>query len=298
MIPVISDPRTISRKVSPAVLAILLLSLWQAGCARQQHPTLARYDVTVTPVSGTAFEHFYAGYGPVTRSTTLNVYLEGDGRPFTGRDRVSLDPTPARSLMLELMRRDPDAAVYLSRPCYFELPDPRCEPRDWTTGRYSEDVVASLASALETITARYGATRVRLIGHSGGGTLAVLLAPRLASVRTVVTLAGNLDIERWAEWHDYSPLGSSLNPATRPPAGSARELHFLAENDAVVPRETAHRYLFDEERHRKPFDICLLRGCGHENCWRRDWEKILAMINDASIPCESIERGVHLSQGK
>lgn len=209
-----------------------------------------------------------------------------------------MDPTPARSLMLELMRRDPGVAVYLSRPCYFDLADTRCEPRDWTTGRYSDDIVNSLAMALDTVTSQYGASRVRLIGHSGGGTLAVLLAPRLPSVSTVVTLAGNLDIERWAEWHDYSPLNSSLNPATQPPVDLVRELHLVAEDDAVVPWETARRYLFDLARHRKPFDVCLLRGCGHESCWRSHWQKILDMINDASIACESIERGVHLSDGK
>ena len=55
-----------------------------------------------------------------------------------------------------------------------------------------------------------------LIGHSGGGTLAVLLAPRIEDVSGVVSIAANLDIDAWADHHNYDRLTGSLNPNSQP----------------------------------------------------------------------------------
>ena len=101
--------------------------------------------------------------------------------------------------MLELMSLDHAPSLYLGRPCYFGMArQPPCEPQYWTTLRFSESVVASMAAALKAAVGSMVEQGFVLIGHSGGGTLAMLLAQRLDRVQSVVTIAGNLDIEAWA----------------------------------------------------------------------------------------------------
>lgn len=58
-----------------------------------------------------------------------------------------------------------------------------------------------------------GQKRVTLIGHSGGGVLALLLAERVPEVNRVIVYAGPVDIERWSKLHGFTPLFDSLNPA-------------------------------------------------------------------------------------
>ncbi|CAL1241117.1 protein of unknown function [Candidatus Methylocalor cossyra] len=44
--------------------------------------------------------------------STLHVYLEGDGRPWQTRWHIAEDPTPREPVMLRLMARDHQAALY------------------------------------------------------------------------------------------------------------------------------------------------------------------------------------------
>ena len=124
----------------------------------------------------------------------------------------------------------------LSRPARYHgfATQPGCNPALWTDRRYADEVVASLAAALGRLAGRE--QPLVLIGYSGGGTLAMLLAPRLPTVVAVVTVAANLDIATWAELHHYRPLVGSLNPADqRPLDPRILQLHFAGELDYRVP---------------------------------------------------------------
>ena len=84
---------------------------------------------------------------------------------------------------------------------------------------------------------------VVLIGYSGGGVLAVLIAPQVPG-SAVVTIAANLDVEAWARWHQYTPLSGSLNPATQPPLDALHEWHLVGDRDhrgAAAPQSTLSR---------------------------------------------------------
>src|SRR5262252_7711648 len=74
---------------------------------------LVREDVV-----GAGFTHAIYRSHRTPTADHLDVYLEGDGTPWTDGRHAAVDPTPRSPLALELMARDPQAALLLGRPCY------------------------------------------------------------------------------------------------------------------------------------------------------------------------------------
>lgn len=225
-------------------------------------------------VRGKEFEHVVYANGMLDPNAPLHVYLEGDGSTYLDRNMPAADPTPRLPIMLRLMALDASPAIYLGRPCYFGLAKRSpCSPEDWTQGRFSLHVVESMAQALISIVGETDARRLELFGHSGGGTLAVLLARRVKGVTRVITLAGNLDHGAWTQLHDYAPLEDSLNPVDegRLPNG-IEQLHLAGEDDRNVPatlvEQAAARLGTGEVR--------VLPGVGHACCWEDFWPAALA----------------------
>lgn len=254
----------------------LIVSLVLAsGCA--EHKLVAqsdRYGFDHSVLGGDGFSHrivYKAGIGPVA-----HIYIEGDGRPWLNQRRIAADPTPQKPLMLELMALDPAPAAFLGRPCYFELDDAACTPELWTHKRYSLEVVESLNAALDVIARDY--EHIVLIGHSGGGTLAMLLAPRRSDVMAIVTLAGNLDTTRWVQYHNYSPLIGSLNPAAQAPLPeSISQWHYLGDDDAKITPEMLLPMISQQPHTR----LQLLGNIDHSCCWASVWPGILDQLADS-----------------
>ena len=204
---------------TPTVLLALGLLTAAVACSVPANELARRaraLGFTTEIVRGAPFDHVtFRGPGP--RAPSLHVYLDGDGTPWFG-GLPARDPTPRAPLVLALMARDPSAALYLGRPCYHGLAGaPGCSDRLWTTERYSEAVVASMAAAVRRIATAEGVERVIWFGYSGGGTLAMLLAPRVPETQEVVTVAANLDVAAWVRHHAIRPLDGSLDPARERP---------------------------------------------------------------------------------
>lgn len=244
-----------------------------AGCAN--HSLLAQsdqYDFHHSVVTGEGFSHRVLrkeGIGPV-----VHVYIEGDGRPWLNRRSIAANPTPAKPLMPKLMALDPAPAIFLGRPCYFDLNDSACSPDWWTDKRYSLDVVHSLNAALDVIAKDY--RHIVLIGHSGGGTLAMLLAPRRSDVTAIITLAGNLDTSRWVEYHNYSPLIGSLNPAAQAPLPETiSQWHYLGDEDAKITPGMLLPMISVQPNTR----LQVLDDMDHTCCWASVWRGILEQVS-------------------
>ncbi len=231
-------------------------------------------------VPGTQFEHAVYQSSDPRSGPLLHVYLEGDASPRMASRYSPPDPTPHRPQMLELMALDQAPSLLLGRPCQHGL-DPACDPTLWTIGRYGEPVVASLVAALRRElhamrASGRSAPGVVLIGYSGGGTLAFLVAERVTETRAVVTLAGNLDTKRWAEHHGYVPLGLSLNPAERPPLdASVIQIHLLAGRDERVPPFLTEAVIARQ----KEANFHLHEAFDHECCWAAVWRATLAELD-------------------
>ncbi len=261
-------------------IIVILLALLSGACttpAARNDSFAAASGFTRQIVTGADFSHlvFMANKRADTRNekSLWHVYIEGDGTPWVRRHVVATDPTSAEPLMLQLMAQDSHPAIYLGRPCYHGmLRDPACNPWLWTYGRYSEQVVESMSAALATLVSENAITSLVLIGHSGGGTLAMLLAERMPQVRFIVTLAGNLDIDAWTTRHGYTKLVSSLNPARRPPLPRhIDQLHYVGGDDSNVPPEMLEAAV-SQQRNAKIF---VLNGLGHEHGWDDYWAEIL-----------------------
>lgn len=234
-------------------------------------------------LKGTLFQHviYTNAAAQQTSSSILHVYLDGDGTPWLKKRWIARDPTARNPLILELMSIDTAPAVLLGRPCYYGLyASPACEPKFWTSHRYAQDVVSSMQEAL-TVYLKQHATiqKIRFIGYSGGGVLAVLLTPYFSQTQQVVTIAANLDIARWTSLHGYTALTGSLNPMQQANlAATIQQVHIAGELDTNVPVEIIQAYVNQKTQS----EIVIIKGQGH-CCWDKRWADILSTVLQDSI---------------
>lgn len=204
---------------------------------------------------------------------TLHVYLGGDGTPWFNGRYITDDPTPLNPVMLRLMKLDNANTVYLGRPCYHQHRMPKnCRKALWTTERYSQQVIQSMITALKRYQHENKITNIKLFGFSGGGTIAMLMAPHLKNVSTVITLGANLDTNAWTKHHTYLPLTGSLNPATQVPlATHIQQIHIAAALDKKVP------YYIIKSVTQKQINakFILLKNADHNCCWGTIWPSLI-----------------------
>jgi pimeloyl-ACP methyl ester carboxylesterase len=227
-------------------------------------------------LAGDPFRHVVYVAQADARGDSLHVYIEHDGTPWIDVGRVSDDPTPRTPFALELMAHDAGPRLFLGRPCYFETHgDDGCSKGMWTYRRYAPEVVQSMAAALRGYLAKHPFPRVVLIGYSGGGALAWLLASRIPQTTAVVTVAANLDVAAWTELHDYTPLAASLDPATQPPLASGiRQVNFVGGRDANVPPSIAFAFRRTHPR----AEVIEIPEFDHRCCWIDRWPALLARL--------------------
>jgi dienelactone hydrolase len=226
----------------------------------------------------------------------LWIFIEGDGSPvaidaMNNRPQPNPDPTARRPIGLELAIQTQAPAIYISRACYGEhRKDSECADRYWTTERYSRPVVASLTAAIE----HYARSRpVTLVGYSGGGVIAVLIANRLPTVRAVVTIAANLDIDAWTKDASCLPsyikdgavsaattgcaaFANSVNPAETKASQDWQEFALVGSKDVVVPAHTTARYF---DRHPDTV-VWKYEAFDHVCCWVETWPEIINKLEE------------------
>lgn len=205
------------------------------------------------------------------------IFIEGDGVPWRGGREPSLYPTTGNPLALKLLAQTPGAAAYLSRPCYQEMTGPRCTPERWTLQRYSEEIVSSMTAAVRMAAQRAQAQKVTLVGYSGGGVLAVLVAERLDNVAAVITVGANLDTDAWTRHHGYLPLSGSLNPASSTAAHRWPEIHLYGARDSVVPMATTDAYFARFPHAQRK----VMEDFDHVCCWEQQWPALWREIRSA-----------------
>lgn len=207
----------------------------------------------------------------------IAVYVEGDGLAWTSRTTQSPDPTPVTPVGLELAALDPSANVaYLSRPCQYGgvAVDLACQPPVWGRARFSEAVIAAIDDAMGQIVAQSGARAINIVGYSGGGAVAVLVASRRSDVQSLRTVAGLLDTDVFAVIHDVTRLSESLNPAERAPRiATIAQSHFIGGADQIIPRAIVDSYL-RQLGSTYCADVRVFPQIGHNGNWPELWASL------------------------
>ncbi len=205
----------------------------------------------------------------------LHVYIGGDGRPFDSTGKVARDPTPSRAYVMGMISRDVGEAAYVARPCYHGTAGTsRCDPTLWSVQRFSRKVIGSMVEAIQEVA---GDREVILIGYSGGGAVAMLAAPYLPRITGIITVAGNLSVSAWADYHGYTPL-LGLDPATRLAlTRGIPQIHFLGGSDENVPPSLT----FGLKDQIPPQTVRVIEGYDHTCCWTQHWPEHLAAAREA-----------------
>ncbi|MDG2479945.1 MAG: alpha/beta hydrolase [Alphaproteobacteria bacterium] len=216
----------------------------------------------------------------------LVVYLEGDGFPWVSLTELSDDPSPRSARVLEMAIADPSPKVaYLARPCFY-LPNDDltgCPSRFWSEARYGEEVVAALDQALDLLKSGAGASSLRLVGFSGGGVLAALLAARRDDVVGIITVSANLDHAVWTTRHNVSALHASLNAADiADQIEHIPQVHYIGVNDKVVGRADVDAYIARMNDPSQSF-VVEVPGYNHACCWKQNWIALLAQADDLAF---------------
>ena len=268
--------------LGPTTLAFVCL-VGLSGCIG--HKSKPQNPPTAVVVAGTAqagFERFdvptslmpiavwkKGRHGP----NGMHVYIEGDGYAWRSSTQPSNDPTPRNPVALRLALKDPAASVlYISRPCQYVMAPQRkaCDKKYWTNHRFSPEVVSAIDEVINHFVGNSETKTVGLVGFSGGGAIAALLAARRADVRWLITVAGNLDTDAWTSHHRVTPLNGSTNPrliANR--ISDLPQLHLFGGRDEIMPAAISKRY-------RAQINGFALRAqtidsFDHSCCWAERW---------------------------
>lgn len=205
----------------------------------------------------------------------LAIYIEGDGMAWISSTLPADDPTPRDALALRLALAQPDGqAAYLARPCqYIGSGSTNCQQTYWTNGRFAPEVIASMNAAVERLKERFSARRLTLVGYSGGGAVAALIAARRNDVVQLITVAGNLDHHAWTKLHRLTPLDTSLNPAdVAKTISTIDQWHLVGRLDNNITPDLTTSFI---RRGGAPASaLKVIDGFDHRRCWVENWPQL------------------------
>ncbi|WP_341789773.1 alpha/beta hydrolase [Rickettsia endosymbiont of Polydrusus tereticollis] len=203
-------------------------------------------------------------------------YIESDGHVSEKYDVTSDNPTPLTTLLLQLAIMDnrPNV-VYIARPCQYtplEL-NPKCSSDNyWVEKRMGREVVDSINNVINNIT---NGQKFSLVGFSGGGGIAVMVAVENKNVKDIITIAGNLDTATFDNTHNGRGfLSRSLNPiGYAKQVNNIPQLHFSGAADKRVPPIIAQRYV--EASNSSCVKQRIIPNATHVKGWEKIWSSLL-----------------------
>lgn len=214
------------------------------------------------------------------RTQPVTIYIEGDGLAWASRTEVSRDPTPKDAQGLALAARDPAAnVVYLARPCQYtdRSKNPSCGPAYWTGKRFAPEVVSAMNQAVDQVAVQVPGQKINLVGYSGGGAIAVLVAARRQDIASIRTVAGNLDHAEVNRLAGVSPLTGSLNAIdVARQVAKIPQIHYSGADDRIVPPSIAQR--FTEATGSACAHWLSVPGATHESGWTGRWSEMLKRV--------------------
>ncbi len=238
-------------------------------------------QISADPFMITVFERVHKAGDVAT------IYIEGDGVAWMTRTMPSLNPTPDYPVALHLATRDLSPnVIYVARPCQFSsliAENTPCPQTYWTDGRFSATAMDSMNTVLDKLKSTHRLSGFNLVGYSGGGAVATLLAARRKDVLSLRTVAGNLDHVVLNANHDVSPMTQSLNPRdVAKDVASVPQHHFVGAWDDVV-----NTSVYDSFRRAMGDSHCtrmsVVDEVDHEKGWVNRWPSLLQQPVDCDL---------------
>ena len=235
--------------------------------------------------SGKYFDIFgYQRVGDV--SQPIIIYIEGDGLNYLSFHKISPDPTPIDPLGLRFSAIDDSPnVIWLARPCQYvmsqyviaeDITHRICHQDVWTVKRYHPHILHDYENLLIHIQQQYQQKNLHLVGYSGGGAIAALVAakPKIKdNIISLRTIAGNLHNNALINYHQVSPMLESRDPIDI--ANDIRDIpqiHYVGRHDDVVLPFVAHDF-----KKRAANDQCVFvtenKKATHIRGWDSFWQR-------------------------
>ena len=262
-------------------LGFVLLCLLSQGCASNTPQTIAsdiadKWFKSTELKGGEFILQVYYRFDQL--GAPLSVYIEGDGKAWLNKNRASRNPSPRNPIGLKLAVRDPGKNVmYIARPCQYVSfeKNPQCDYTYWTNRRFAPEVIASVSAVIDLGKKKAKASKVNLIGYSGGGAVALLAAARRSDVTSIRTVAGNIDHRVWTKQHKVDSLNGSLNAADVADKVSAiSQIHYVGERDKVIGRYVTESFIF-KAGSENCIQLKMVSGATHTKGWETLWPKLI-----------------------
>jgi len=150
-----------------------------------------------------------------------------------------------------------------------------CSTSYWTDKRFASEIINSYKQILETLKTQYRFREIHLVGFSGGANIAALLASDRSDVKSLRTVAGNLDHDSLNRLHGVSLMPNSLNAVhVAPRLNSLPQLHFIGGKDKIVTKDIHKSYA----RAMAPSSCnqaYIVADASHNAGWEAAWPALL-----------------------
>ena len=258
---------------------VLIIALLSSGCVSKLSPKVRQHTADTVAQAGnlaqqkivtddfllTTYQHFDS----TADNKQMVVYIEGDGMAWISRNQLSNNPTPVQPIALKLASVDTNANVlYIARPCQYLWPQKMnaCSSKYWSNKRGSEEVILSINQAISIVKQKQNISTIRLIGYSGGGGIAALIASRRQDVNEFVSVSANLNYKLFTQIHNLSPMNGSIDPITvAKQISSIPQIHYVGSEDGIIPEQIPKSF---------SDNVISIEGATHDN-WPSKWKDIL-----------------------
>ena len=213
----------------------------------------------------------------IKNSGKLIVYIEGDGLSWIDRRTVSSDPTPIDPVAFRLAKIDQnDNVIYLARPCQY-IQARNCNNNEiWTVSQYSETILRTYKLIIDSLSQF---REIHIVGYSGGAGVAMYLAAsNNKKIKSIRTIAGNINHDEFTELRNLTPPKDSINfNMIEKNIKNIGQIHYFGKNDKTIPKDL-HLNFYMRNRDNSCIQIKEVKATHHKG-WFSFWKK-----NHSEIP--------------
>ena len=272
-------------------LILLIITINITGCQTDPNKIALRANMhkQLHTTKNFIITSYVRSNNKIDASKPLFVYIEGDGKAWVSKYRLSSNPTPDDPLTLKLAAIDKHPnVIYIARPCQFtELNlDRNCSSKYWSTARYSKQVVDSINEVIDNFKnfvfkENKDGNGIHLIGYSGGATIAGIIASHRHDIKSLRTIAGNLDHDAVSDFHKTTKLDQSLNLINfTENISHIPQIHYIGEHDQIIPVYVVKNFVakINNFKHTNCATYMILSKLDHYHGWEKAWSELVEKI--------------------